>query len=337
MALYFMARESYSSSSLKLELSLASLMFFGPFIKHMISEEGLFDISEEEKKFVKWYILLGSINLGIWIIVTTLWIVSTFFPYQWINILFIAFSISLLWLLAWGSILAFSNIPLTKFQETNLNEDTTNEIQQDNNVLLCYLPILNFYTWYKIHDFESPQTILRESMIIWTIFGFICLSGNTWIISIFLILMIMRVVTLMILWDTSPKRWRQIIDSSFHKNIEEIWWLVLGLLLRTMGKPFWLAPSLWMKQDSCKLPYSYLYDLRKYSTIQWQYFLLLVGTWYLLSTIPTWTRFWFIILGVLLLWWRYIMMALVWKHLPPIPIIDDIFRTVWSIFDHKKQ
>lgn len=330
-----MVRVDHSTNSLKLELSLASLMFFGPFIKHMIFEDSVFSLSDEDKDFVRWYTLLGFINLALWIITTGLWIASTFFSYQWISILFITFSISLLILLLGGSILALSNISLVKTHTTSPNDTISKDLEDSQDILLHYLPIMNFHIWYDLHDFDGTHDILKESQIIWTLFAGVCLIGNSRFISIFLILIIMRIVSLMILWNNTPVRWTNLITTLFKKNIEEVWGYLLGTIIRTIAKLFWSTKSLSTTQDTYKLPYSYLYDISKYSNIQWQYFLILVGTWYFLSTIPSWTKFWFIILGTGLLWGRYFLMAITWKHLPPIPIIDDIFRKVWAIFDKK--
>ena len=280
--------------------------------------------------------LLGSVNLGIGLITTTLWILSTFFAYQRINILFIIFSIILLFVLISGSILAFTDTSITKSNNTDLTENISKELESSHDILLHYLPLINFYAWYTFHDFDGKQIILKESMFIWTIFAIVCLFANSRIISIFLILIIMRIILLIIIWDITPVRWTQTIDTLFKKNIEESWWWLFGSLFRGVWKLLGSTTSLWTLQTKYKLSYSYLYDLRKYGDIQWQYLILIIATGYGLYSVSTSTTFGFIILWTILLRSRYIMMAVVWKHLPPIPLIDDIFRNISVLFNYKK-
>ncbi|MEI6426001.1 MAG: hypothetical protein WCO66_01475 [Candidatus Absconditabacteria bacterium] len=331
-----MTTPTNGSYGIKTQLSLASLMFFGPFIRHFLGENEGFELSESDKLFVKGYMLLGTVNLALALICLTFGILSTFFSYQWISILFVVFSCALLLLLIAGSIGVFADISLTKIKNETSPEEDTQIIAINQNSIREYLPFVNIYLWYHLHDFEGKHPILKESLIMWTLFATLCLTGNIWIISICMILIIIRIVTLMVIGDGFPQRWREGIDSLFHKNIEEIWGWCTGRFLRSIGKLFRRSSLLSTKRQEQQLSYSYLYDLKKYGTIQWQYLLFLLGGGYLLSLTPTWDSFGFIVAGTCLLLGRYVMMAIVWGHLPPLPIINDIFRAIGSLFEKKQ-
>ena len=330
-----MTTNQASSTDLKTQLSLTSLMFFGPFVKYLLHDEQAFELTDEDKKFVNGYIRLGTIHLGIALICIALGILDLFFVFQWLNILFIGFSSALLLSLATGSIAVFANISLSTSLNTSSPSLSTKDLGPKKETLLYYLPFVNIYLWYHMHDFEWDYPILKESLIIWTLFGFICLSNNLGLVSILLIVIIIRIVSLMVIWNILAP-WSQKFTTIFHKNIEEIWWYIIGSLVRLVGTLLWSSPSFSETISEHRVRYSYLYDLKKYGSIQRQYIILLGITAYLLSLLPSWSDFGFIVIGTSILWWRYILMALAWKHLPPVPIIHDVFSCVDALF-HKKS
>ena len=328
-----MEQNTSSLWSIKTQLSLASLMFFGPFIKHLLREEG-FDLTEQEKWFVKWYMVLGTINLLLAAICIALGISSGFFDYAWINVLFLVFSCILLFILVGGSICIFANISLNKWSNTNLTQSLAQDLQWNQNILFHYLPFVNTYLWYNLHDFDGKHTIVKESQIVWMIFWLLCFTGNLWIIWFTLALIIVRMVSLTVVWNLLPKL-APYTDNLFHKNIEEIWWWIWGGLLRSIGKLFKRNKDLSTIQADHKAPYSYLYDIKKYGTIQRQYVIALVLCGYGIIVFGT-TQIEFIILGIALILGRYCMMAIVWWHIPPLPVIDDVFRGSISRFQKGK-
>jgi len=331
-----MNQSSTQSYGVKTQLSLASLMFFGPFIKHFLNEKDEFELTDEDTSFIKGYMVLGSINLWLWALCLAIGTLSAFFAFAWLDVLFLVFSSVLLLSLVGGSIWIFANIPLGKQKNIKLTESITKDLEGNQNSVRDYIPFVNLYLWYHTHDFEGNHPIIKESLLMWTIFGTLCLTSNIWIISIFLIAIIIRIVTLIVIGDTLPQRWHDGINHLFHKNIEEIWWWCTGWLVRSVGNIFWHKTTLSSRRDEQQLAYSYLYDLKKYGTIQWQYTLLIAISCYLLSIVSNSVGFGFILLWSLLLLWRYIMMAIVWGHVPPLPIINDIFRSVRGLFNHKK-
>lgn len=328
-----MEQSTSSLWSIKTQLSLASLMFFGPFIKHLLREEG-FDLTEQEKWFVKWYMVLGTINLLLAAICIALGIVSGFFDYSWINVLFVVFSCMLLFILVAWSICIFANISLNKWNNTNLTQSLAQDLQWNQSILFHYLPFVNTYLWYNLHDFDGKHTALKESQIIWMIFGLVCFTGNLWIIWIILALIIVRMVSLTVIWDLLPKLAPHTEDL-FHKNIEEIWGWIWGRLLRSIGKVFKRNKDLSTTIADYKSPYSYLYDIKKYWTIQRQYVIALLLYWYVIVSLGT-SQIEFIILGIALILGRYCMMVIVWWHIPPLPLIDDVFRGIKHRFQGKK-
>ena len=328
-----MDQNTSSLWSIKTQLSLASLMFFGPFIKHLLREEG-FDLTEEEKWFVKWYMVLGTINLLLAGICIALGIGSGFVDYSWINVLFLVFSCILLLILVGGSICIFADISLNKGSNTNLTQSFTQDLEWNQNILFHYLPFVNTYLWYTLHDFDGKHTILKESQIVWMIFGLLCFTGNLWIIGFTLALIIVRMVSLTVVWDILPKL-APYTEDVFHKNIEEIWWWIWGRLLRSIGKVFKRTKDISTTIADHKAPYSYLYDIKKYGTIQRQYVIVLLLSGYLLVTLGA-NQIGFIMLWIALILGRYCMMAIVWWHIPPLPLIDDVFRGIKSRFRKAK-
>ncbi len=272
--------------------------------------------------------ILGTINLLLAGICILLGVISGFVDYSWINALFLVFSSILLLILVGGSICIFANISLNRGNNTNLTQSFAADLEWNQNILFHYLPFVNTYLWYTLHDFEGNHTILKESQIVWLIFWLLCFSGNLWIIWFSLAVIIVRMVSLTVVWDLLPKL-APYTDELFHKNIEEIWWWIWGGLLRSVGKLFKRSKDLSTMQTNHKEPYSYLYDIKKYGAIQRQYLFALLLCGYLVATFGT-VQIEFIILGIALILWRYCMMAIVWWHIPPLPVIDDAFRAIAS-------
>jgi hypothetical protein len=143
--------------------------------------------------------LLGNINLGIAIICLALGILSAFFAFTWLDVLFLVFSCVLLLSLVGGSIGIFANVSLGKPKDTKLTESIVKDLENSQSNIRDYIPFVNIYLWYHLHDFEGKHKILKESLLLWTLFGLLCLIGNIWVVGISLILIIIRIVTLMVI------------------------------------------------------------------------------------------------------------------------------------------
>jgi hypothetical protein len=101
----------------------------------------------------------------------------------------------------------------------NINNGTQNS---KINLIVNYIPLYNIYIRYKKHDFENPNTILKESILVWGIISIVCLFlNNENVIRSVITLLIIRVITLLydinILEKTQKK-----LNLLFKKNPEEL-------------------------------------------------------------------------------------------------------------------
>lgn len=144
-------------------------------------------------------------------------------------------------------------------------------------MLLNYVPLYDLYRRYQLHTFDKPNLIIKESLLVWPLFGIICSRGNMTAFSFALILIVIRVVTLMSQTDIIPPKVSAFVNKLFYKNPEELRGYVTGTLVFIVRSLFH-KPCSW---SDCivdaKQPYTYLYDIRKFGIIQWQYALVIVG------------------------------------------------------------
>ncbi|MEI7558861.1 MAG: hypothetical protein WCJ45_09105 [bacterium] len=89
------------------------------------------------------------------------------------------------------------------------------------DILLKYLPAYDIYLRYASHSFEKPNRWIKESIILWTLFGIVCLSGNIFLSSTLLILIIVRIASLMSDIDFLSIPIKQQLNKIFVKNPEE--------------------------------------------------------------------------------------------------------------------
>jgi len=326
-----------NNQSLKIQLSLASLMFFSPFIIHLLKNDN-FELDKNEHNFIEWYISLWWINIFLLILALASWLVSYYYNIVFLNIAYQIIVWILITILAIWSIWAITEINIisksrvTKYSLNGYNN--TNKIQ----LLLSYIPIYNIYLRYKKHNFENPDLLIKESIIMWTFFGITCLIPIQFFAIIVWIIIITRIVSL--IWDINivPETISDFISSLFYKNIEEVWSYIWAVILFILHWNY-NRPYLKLLIEDTKKEYQYLYDIKKFSAIQWQYILMIISIIIVLRQIDLWNISWLIILTILLAFWRYGIMIYIWWRSPAIPIareITSLFSIILKPFISKK-
>lgn len=306
----------------RIELALASLMFFAPFVKKILKSRN--DISDADKTFVLWFIKLWYLN----ILLLVLAIITQIFYYtSGLSILNICSSIIIVILavLLW----VWSFLVITGKEIIKCNTDESHKATNDNivsKIILAYIPLYNVYLWYEMHDFDGRNTYLKESLILWGIFSVLLLAISNkyvliWYMIIILISMLLNIFQVTF-WQSSE----QFINNLFKKNPEEIRWGFIGILIA----PF-VSQSVRDSIDSEKWKYSLIFKLdHKQILLE---LIIIIG----LSVFGIYM--WIKALNFTLITWivlilaRYLIMLIKWKHLPHIPVI----REITSIFFISKK
>jgi hypothetical protein len=131
----------------------------------------------------------------------------------------ISMGILLVFLLA-GTIAILSDISL--HLQKNLALSYYDIGEKRKGIILKYLPRYNIYIWYKLHSFGAPNRWIKESIIRWTIFFLLMLTGDPYVLSIFLVFLILRIATLSAGVDFLALHIKEKINLLFTKNPEEI-------------------------------------------------------------------------------------------------------------------
>jgi hypothetical protein len=134
------------------------------------------------------------------------------------------------------------------------------------------------------------------------------------------------------------KKISEFISSLFYKNPEEIWWYIwwsiVFVLHGNYNLPYWK-----LLVENTKKEYQYLYDIKKFGSIQRQYWLLLVGIVLILLQVDLWNISWLAVISIILILIRYWIMIFVWWRSPAIPLMREIvmlLNTIIKPFTSKK-
>lgn len=304
-----------STKNNKIELALASLMFFSPLIKSELKKRT--NLTNEDRQFVYWFIKLWYLNIAILFITILLEIFYYTITLSIFNIIgnisLIILSISLI---IW-SIFAISEKPISK---SSIQENWVSTIATKNNILdiiLKFIPLYNIYLWYEKHDFEWNDTTLKESLILWWCFSFSLLFPlNKFVFIIFLVLILLMLL-INIFGLNVGERYENFINNLFKKNPEE-----------TRGSLIWLIIAPFSKAEvketieTKRQNYSFILKLDHKqvlleSILLW--ILSLVGI-----ILAIYLKQYSLIIWIILILWRYLIMLTKWKHITHIPILKEI-------------
>lgn len=329
--------EKTNNQSLKIQLSLASLMFFSPFIKYLIKTSN-FELDNKDNDFVQSYISLWWINIVLLLLALVTGLVSYFYFIPIVETIYQIIIGLLIILLTIWCIWTITEIKI--INSTYSNKDSVEEYNNIDKIhtILWYLPGYSIYLWYNKHDFEKPDLLLKESFVMWILFGISCFIPIQ-IISIFIFMVIIvRIVSLLGNINIVSKKISEFVSSLFYKNPEEIWgyiwWSIVFILHGNYNLPYWK-----LLVENTKKEYQYLYDIKKFGSIQWQYWLLLISIILILLQVDLWYISWLAVISIILILIRYWVMLFVWWRSPAIPLMREfviLFKTIIKPFTSKK-
>lgn len=294
-----------------------------------------FQINNNDIDFIKWYMYLGWINIILLLISITLWVSDYVWGFGFLNTLYMSLmSLLVISLVIWCiCIFTDTSVISTKTQDKTSITPVIIEWEK-SDMLLDYLPISNIYRRYKAHNFDTPNTIIKESIIVWWIFAVICMTWNITILSFILMIIITRIVTLMNNIDVVPNKIRIFISQLFLKNPEEMFWYIKWTLLFAGKALIHHKETLQECINTEKQEYSYLYNIKKIWFIQLQYILAIAGLATVCRQFGLFPNTEFEYIARWLISSRYLVMLFAWKHVPAIPVFNEIVG--WLLYIKNK-
>lgn len=326
----------------KNEFALCSIMFFSPLIHYQLKKDNYW-LSEDDKSFIMWYIKYWY--LIIWILLLN-FVLSIYNLLHNLNILHIIINIInillVLLVLLW-MILIFSNVYI--FQKNTLILDFKKIRKWNLNILLEYLPILNYYFRYNKQKDIKSYWWLKESIIVTTFFILIWLFANSiFLIILFILFYIIRIATLFWWIDFVSDDFKEKLDNLFNKNPEEICgyvkWIVLFSLEKITNK--WDVSDERKKYliSNSKLEYSWLHKMNKFNLfVEYFVYLVLLFVFFVLLKVPYLISseifWWLYLIPWILLLSRYLIL-IPQKKLPYVPFIHDIYVYINKLLKRDK-
>ncbi len=302
------------------QLALAAVMFFGFMVNNLLKENT--QLSDKQRYFVQsyiyyWYIttIAGIVSI---VLIIAYYFHSSYILY-WLHSISIIVTIVLLLV---GSIGVISGTII--YHSKNNKQNMT---YQDKSILLLnFLPIYNRYQRYKIHNFENPDNILKESLILRNIRWRITLITQSKIISIVILLYIVVRVATLLWWIDFINQ--QIIEKSkklFKHNPEEIRWYIIATVIYVKQKIQKNIMQFWWEEllQKAQKRYSYMLPINQKSAIPY------IITLAIISIVSTYNnlytqRTWRLPIAIMII--NYSIIYHKRKHLPTIPIIHDIYN-----------
>lgn len=326
-------------NSNKVQLSLAAVMFFSPFVQNILSDDVL-GFSDQERKFIRWYIRLGYVNLFLLIVSVIFGTMSYFQDYLIVTWVYKIAMFILLGLLIIGILWVIVDINIL-WRDKKVFQ--YKEVETDRaNILFGFLPIYNIYIRYKLHTFDAPYRWAKESILRRLLFALVAMvTKNPTISSLILVLIIIRVASLMTGIDVLPDETKKKINKIFYKNPEEVRWYVSWTVVFFVKK-FILHAKVDNKTeldlDDCiqeqKNWYKALYTPKDENKLYREYLILLWALSYFIYNSLSYITQWISIAPVALILLRYIVMYAKWKHLPHVPLIKEFVDTCYLLLWH---
>jgi len=316
----------------KVQLALAAIMFFSPFVKNMINDEHV-EIDKDDKDFIEWYVRFGYLTIGVLVIAMVSGISNYILDFTTLARLYkISIAILILLLIA-GTVAAVSDMKLFQWDAKIIKYYDTKSKQSD--ILFAYIPIYNIYLWYKLHDFDHPYRWTKESIMIWSVFLAIALlTQSIVLISFVLTIIIIRVVSLMYDIDMLDPELKNRLSKLFYKNPEELWAYITWTVKFTYKKLFSKDLKSDIKKDieSEKENYNHLYKFSDNKSLYIQYTLLAIFLIWEWSLMTYKTNIWIYYVPIILILWRYLVMIIKWNHSPNIPLMKELVDLWWYMY-----
>ncbi len=299
--------------SFRNQMALASLFFFWPLTKWMIKRNS-FNLNSQDKQFIEWYIKIWLLVAVLLLIYIAIVLSKYYYRESVLDPISKVLILVILGIIIFWVVWIFSNISI----DEKLNIDDANVDKK--NIFLKYIPLVNIYLRYDNHNFDKPDFILKEAILLWTIFT-LSLATNTLLFSVIIVvIIILRFVSILMWIEIFGKNIRENLNRLFYTNPEEVRGYISGSILYYLSKN---APqgSIQTFIENEKVDYRKLYNTNDIFHIKAQYILLLI-----LVLALVYFNIWntSILLFAWLILWRYGIMHFKWKHLPSIPIIKEI-------------
>ena len=302
-----------NSINKKNEFAFSAIMFFAPLIKSNLKTNGY--LSDEDKIFINGFIKLWYLNIFLLVLSIIFWLLQV----KSNNIILQKISIWFLILLAISLCTWTILVALNK----NINSNKTEELSDENklNVLLSFIPIYNIYIWYKHHQFEWDNSIIKSSILLRTLFTLSSIFVRNTYINIAILCLILFKIIYTISGINFWKKRDEHINNTFQKNPEEIRWY-LTWSIKSLFSKNWIRNNI-VEQKSI---FEFIFKIDNKQVI-FEYILLCIVC---ILWIYMWIthKIYFLVIWDIMIIIRYLIMAIKWKHLPHLPI----FRWITNIF-----
>lgn len=326
-------------SNNRIQLGLASVMFFTFLVQSLIRDENIW-LTADDKDFIQGYITFWYINIVLLIatIVCTVlyyFIDSTIF--YWLHTFFI---FTLLFALVIGCIGVLTNTHFVHFHR--IHAQSTDVTENKTAILKAFLPGYNIYTRYQMHSFQKPYWWLKESVLRRTIIVLVGgLLDSDILMNFVFVLMVLRLSTLWFGMDYITPTSKAIINNWFSKNPEELMGYVTGSIVYLYHRIF--ASTKQLSWNECvheeKQTYNGLYPIHtdtltdRHMVVEYTLWGLVLFYGLLTSVLDTFGAYHIVVPVLLLL--RYGILYYYWKHLPYLPVIHEIVVSIHYIITHK--
>lgn len=302
----------------KTEFAFSAIMFFAPLIKKNIKTNQ--KLSQEDKLFIKWFIKLWYVNIVLLIIALIFGIIQ----FRLSNVILQWISIGFLILLALS--LVVWTILAAMWKNINFRGDVKNlETKADFDKLFYFIPIYNIYIWYKRHQFEWENSTIKCSILLLVLFTLLAILIRSFYVNIIVLIFILFVIVCSVSWITFWNKWTNVLNKSFLKNPEEIWWYFSWVFFSFFNKK-------WVKEniEEQKKQFEFLFKIDNKQIIL-EYVLML---FLCIFGIYIWIKYgeYSLLTWDVLIILRYWLMIIKWKHLPHLPL----FRWITNIFFNSK-
>ena len=310
------------------QLALAAVMFFGIMVKWFLATNKN-SFSQEEIAFIESYIQYGYITMISWVITIILVTIYYFYPSMilyWIHMVSIVVSILFLfigtvWAMSGNVILQGKTLWYTSIQDERAN------------IITYFIPLYNIYLRYKEHNFTNSNIRLKESIFLRSIRSVLwVMIQNQWLLIILLFLIVIRIATIGSGIDIMSSKIKTIIDKSFQVNPEECRAYIIASIdyITQQIQNKMIQPSrgelvLWYKKS-----YSHLHQNGHEIIIEYT----IGAVWIIRLSLWITNSFYTRILyaPVILIVWRYLIMYIRRRHLPPLPLAREIRLTGEKIY-----
>lgn len=302
----------------KTEYVFSAIMFFAPLIKRNIKENQ--KLSQDDKIFITWYIKLWYANIALLVLALVFGVIQFRFGNLFLKRISIGFLVILaLSLIVWTILAAI-------WKNINFHNDIKSlETKADFDKIFYFIPIYNIYIWYKRHQFEWENATIKCGILLLTLFTLSAIFIRNFYVNIIILIFTLFVIVCSVSWIAFWGKWTNILNKSFLKNPEEIWWYFSGIFFSFFNKK-------WVKEniEEQKKQFEFLFKIDNKQIIL-EYVLML---FLCIFGIYIWIKYgeYSLLTWDVLIILRYWLMIIKWKHLPHLPL----FRWITNIFFNSK-